>query len=272
MGQGNAFTPQSIKDQRAGVRRSVAPLLAMIDTDDPAFACIADALQTMKTAGVELDESAVAIAVKLGKQKHEQKQQRETPSAGWQQRRSRPDRQSIVYYMRRADFIKIGTTTDPHSRFSSLRPDEILAFEPGGPDDEYLRHRQFLWCRVGKRSEYFRQTQKLLAHIDTLVAQHGVPDPTWPTVASIGKGHLRTRTKLVLPTPVTGETATATEGAKLFGMSPNTVASWAHRKAIEPVGEDDKGRPVYYVEHMRFLIERGRAWMNRKPSEPRKAA
>ncbi|MFF9309917.1 hypothetical protein ACF1BS_03310 [Streptomyces sp. NPDC014748] len=267
MGQGNAFTPQSIKDQRNGVRRSMASLLAMVDTNDPAFACIADALQTMKSAGVELDEAAVAIAVKLGKQKHAK-----ALPTGWQSRRSRPERTSIVYYMRRADLIKIGTTTDPHSRFSDLRPDEILAFEPGGPEEEHLRHRQFLWCRVGKRSEYFRQTPKLLAHIDALVAKHGAPDPTWPTVASIGKGHLRTRAKLELPTPVSGETATATDGAKLLGMSPNTVASWVHRKAITPVGEDEKGRPVYYVEHMRYLIERGREWMNRKPAQARQAS
>lgn len=259
MGQGNAFTPQSIKDQRAGVRRSVAPLLGMIDTADPAFPYIAEALQGMKTAGVELDEAAVSIAVKLGRQKHAAAQ----PTA-WRQRRTRPERKSIVYYIRRADLIKIGTTADPHSRFSDLRPDQILAFEPGGPEDELRRHRQFSWCRVGKRSEYFRQTPGLLAHIAHLVSEHGEPDPTWPTVSSIGKGHLRTRTKLELPDPVTCETATATDGAKLLGMNKNTVASWVHRKAIKAVGEDEHGRPVYYVEHMRFLIERGRTWMNRK--------
>lgn len=259
MGQANAFTPQHLKDQWVGVRRSMAPLLAMVDTKDPAFACIAEALQGMKGAGVELDETAIAIAVKLGRKKHEESQ-----SPGWQQRRSRPERKSIVYYIRRADLIKIGTTTDPHGRFSDLRPDEILAFEPGGPQVEAQRHRQFSWCRVGKRSEYFRQTPGLLGHIANLVTEHGVPDPTWPTVASIGKGHLRTRTKLVLPTPVTGETVTAADGARLLGMNKNTVASWVHRKVITPVGEDENGRPVYYVEHMRFLIERGREWMNRK--------
>lgn len=211
-------------------------------------------------------EGAVAIAVKLGRRKHA-----EVRPTVWRQRRTRPERKSIVYYIRRADLIKIGTTADPHSRFSDLRPDEILAFEPGGPKDELQRHRQFSWCRVGKRSEYFRQTPGLLAHIASLVGEHGAPDPTWPTVSSIGTGHLRTRTKLELPEPVTGETVTATNGAKLLGMSPSTVASWVHRKAIMAVGKDEKGRPVYYVEHMRFLIERGRHWMNRKPSEIKSA-
>lgn len=266
MGHGNALTPQSIKDQRAGVRRSVAPLLAMVDTADPAFARIAETLQTMKAAGVELDEAAVTIAVKLGRKKHAESQ-----PTGWQQRRSRPERKSIVYYIRRVDLIKIGTTTDPHSRFSDLRPDEILAFEPGGPKEELQRHRQFSWCRVGKRSEYFRQASGLLAHIASLVAEHGAPDPTWPTVESIGKGHLRTRAKLVLPAPVTGETVTAADGARILGMNKNTVASWAHRKMITSVGRDEKGRPVYYLEHMRFLIERGREWMNRKPPAAKSA-
>jgi hypothetical protein len=265
--QNNPFIPQTIKDLKAGPPRSVAPLLALVDTSDPAFTQIAEALQSMKTAGVELDEAAVTIAVKLGRQKYADSQ----PGA-WRKRHNRPDRKSIVYYIRRADLIKIGTTADPHSRFSDLRPDAILAFEPGDHESEMRRHRQFAWCRVGKRGEYFRQTPGLLAHIENLRQQHGDPDPMWPTVQTIGKGSLRTRAKVELPEPTSNEVVTAADGAKRFGMNKNTVASWVHRGVIGPVGTDEAGRPVYYVDHMRFLIERSRLWMNRKPSEGREAS
>lgn len=259
MGQGNAFTPQSIKDQRAGVRRSTAPLLAMVDTDDPAFKQIASALESMKAAGVELDEAAIAIAVKLGRQKH-----LESRPGSWRRRHNAPERQSIVYYIRRADLIKIGTTISPFQRFSSLRPDEILAFEPGGPERESLRHREFAGCRVAKRGEYFRQAPSLLGHIEAMRKEHGDPDPTWPSVSTLGEGYIRTRRRLELPTPITGEVATVTGGANLLGLNKSTVAGWAHRRLIAPAGKDGLGRPVYYVEHMRALIERHRKWMNHR--------
>lgn len=267
MGQGNAFTPQSIKDQRAGVRRSVAPLLAMVDTEDPAFKQIAAALQSMKTAGVELDEAAIAIAVKLGQQQH-----RDSLPDSWRKRHNTPERQSIVYYIRRAALIKIGTTVRPYERFSSLLPDSILAFEPGGPDLEAQRHRQFTWCRVAKKGEYFRPAPGLLAHIEVILAEHGAPDPTWPSVTTLGQGTARTRRRPELPDPTSGEVATASEGAKLLGMNKSTVAGWAHRGLIQPAGENERGYPVYHVEHMRFLIERNRRWMNHKEPAADRAA
>ncbi|WP_199888876.1 hypothetical protein [Streptomyces badius] len=259
MAEGNAFTPQSIKDQRAGVRRSVAPLLAMVDTEDPAFKQIAAALQSMKVAGVELDEAAIAIAVKLGQQQH-----RDSLPGSWHKRHSAPERQSIVYYIRRAELIKIGTTTSPFQRCSSLRPDAILAFEPGGLDLEANRHRQFAWCRVAKRGEYFRPSPGLIAHIEATLAEHGPPDPLWPTVSTLGQGSVRTRRRPELPEPTSGEMATASEGAKILGMNKSTVVGWAHRGLIQPAGENEKGYPIYYVEHMKFLIERHRRWMNHK--------
>jgi hypothetical protein len=260
MGQGNAFTPQSIKDQHAGIRRSVAPLLAMIDTEDPAFKHIAAALESMKTAGVELDEAAISIAVKLGKQKYTEAQ----PEA-WKKRHNEPERKSIVYYIRRGDLIKIGTTVDPFRRFSGLRPDEILAFEPGGPELEASRHRQFSACRVTKRGEYFRPSAALKGHIESLREQHGPPDPAWPTVATLGSGSVRKKQPVELPEPTTGEMATAPQAAKLLNMSVSTIHGWAHRGVIKAAGKDVHGRPKYFVEQMRFLIDKNRSWMNHRP-------
>lgn len=174
---------------------------------------------------------------------------------------------SIVYYIRRAEVIKIGTTVNPRRRFTSLMPDEILAFEPGGPKEEAMRHRQFHWCRVSMKSEYFRVTKGLLDHIASLRAQHGPPDPSWSSVTNLGTGYARTKQKVQLPQPVTGEMATATEGAKLLGFHVSTVSQWVRRELIKSVGENDVGRPLYYVEHMQFLIARSRTWMNRRNQE-----
>src|SRR5690349_15381919 len=124
----------------------MAPLLALVDTNDPAFEVIAEVLSEMRSAGVALDEAIIMAAVKLGRYRH-----REATQPGWQKRHAQPVRRSIVYYIRRGDLIKIGTTATPQRRFKALMPDEILAFEPGGVDQEAARHRQFHTARVDRR-------------------------------------------------------------------------------------------------------------------------
>ncbi|MFD0405603.1 hypothetical protein ACFVHV_09730, partial [Kitasatospora sp. NPDC127116] len=123
MVQRKPFTPGPILDERCGVRRSIAPALALIDTGSPAFAAVAEVLQEMKASGIELTEDSVAIAVKLGEQRH--CRSAEALPVASSERRSPP----IVYYIRRGDLLKIGTTVNPVRRFNSLLPDEILAFE-----------------------------------------------------------------------------------------------------------------------------------------------
>lgn len=255
MAHGNYYTPQTIKDLRGGPRRSIAPLLSLVDTEDPAFPRITDALQDMANAGVELTADTVGIAVKIGRQKHADERAK---------RHNSPDRRSIVYYIRRGDFIKIGTTVNPAARLGSLMPDEILAFEPGDAELESARHGQFRSSRVARKSEYFHRTEELLAHIEALRERHGDPDPSWPSVATLGTGYVRTKVKLELPDPTSTDMATATDGAKLLQMSKSTVQGWVHRGIIKSVGRDEKGRPLYYVDHMRFILERNRAWQNHK--------
>ncbi|MEV4970580.1 helix-turn-helix domain-containing protein [Streptomyces scopuliridis] len=258
MVQGNFFTPQAIKAQNDGPRRDVAPLLALIDTADPAFHQIAEELQGMAAAGVELDEVAIGIALKLGKRKHAEEAAK---------RHATPVKRSIVYYIRRGELIKIGTTVNPVARFKALMPDEILAFEPGGVEEEARRHRQFNWCRVAKRGEYFRQAERLMKHIATLRELHGEPDVGWPSIVNLGTGYVRTKVKVQLPEPQNDDVATATDGARLLGMNKSTVQGWVHRGLIVAARRDDKGRPLYFLDHMRFLIKRNREWQNRSPKK-----
>jgi hypothetical protein len=253
MGHGNYLTPQAVKNQRCGPRRSMAPLLALVDSTDPAFPQIAAVLQDMAKAGVELTEETVTIAVKIGKQKWADESAR---------RITEPQRRSIVYYVRRGELVKIGTTVNPASRLKVLMPDEILAFEPGDRATEQRRHRQFSTCRVAAKSEYFRQDAKLMTHISKLRQLHGDPDPTWPSMATLGAGYRQTKTRASLPKPVTGETVTAAEAARIVDMNRDTIYGWLRRGIITPAGHDEEGVMLFYLDHVRFLIHRHRTQMN----------
>ena len=74
------------------------------------------------------------------------------------------------------DRVKIGTSSNPRQRLAALWHDELLAFERGGRALEQRRHVQFADDRY-PRTEWFRRSEALMAHIDALAA--GVDDP-WP--------------------------------------------------------------------------------------------
>lgn len=74
----------------------------------------------------------------------------------------------VVYYMRFADRIKIGTTVDLPRRLGDLHCDALLGYELGGHDLEKRRHRQFFRSRVIPHREWFFQSEELLAHIAAL--------------------------------------------------------------------------------------------------------
>ncbi|MGT2426450.1 GIY-YIG nuclease family protein [Amnibacterium kyonggiense] len=84
-----------------------------------------------------------------------------------------PPRVDVVYYLRWADRVKIGTTADPRRRFRAIRHEEVLAFERGDRRLEHRRHLQFADERGGS-SEWFAASDRLLAHIDVLA---GGADP-----------------------------------------------------------------------------------------------
>src|ERR1700712_779103 len=60
---------------------------------------------------------------------------------------SAPPRVDVVYYLRFADRIKIGTSGNPRGRLAQLRHDELLAFERGDRAREHSRHVQFAAAR-----------------------------------------------------------------------------------------------------------------------------
>ena len=85
-----------------------------------------------------------------------------------------PPRVDVVYYLGYADRVKIGTSSNPRQRLAALWHDELLAFERGGRALEQRRHVQFADDRY-PRTEWFRRSEALMAHIDALAA--GIDDP-----------------------------------------------------------------------------------------------
>lgn len=81
--------------------------------------------------------------------------------------------QSVVYYVRIRDLIKIGTTVNMQARFGQLIVDEILATEPGARPLEQMRHKQFAHLRV--RGERFAPGPDLDSHIAMLREHYGEP-------------------------------------------------------------------------------------------------
>jgi hypothetical protein len=92
----------------------------------------------------------------------------------------------LVYYMRRADWIKIGTTRNLPARMRALRPGEVLAIEPGGRDIEHGRHRMFREFNVADApgTEWFHVAPRLMEHIELMARIYPVKDwrslpPVW---------------------------------------------------------------------------------------------
>lgn len=90
---------------------------------------------------------------------------------------------SLVYYAEHRDRVKIGTTTNPRSRWTRLRAlygsaFGILVVEPGGLATELARHAQFVGQRCGM-TEWFRREGDLAAHIDRLREER----PDWQELA-----------------------------------------------------------------------------------------
>ncbi len=72
----------------------------------------------------------------------------------------------VVYYLRYADRVKIGTSANPRQRLGAIWHHELLAFEPGDRTVERRRHAQFAQLREG--GEWFRAADELIAHAAAL--------------------------------------------------------------------------------------------------------
>jgi hypothetical protein len=145
--------------------------------DDPARSYILITLRRMEVSGVEIDDRAVEIATQLGRRKYEEAQAEEEGRDEQLRARVLAVRDAWkVYYVRCGHLIKIGYTADLGQRFTSIRPNEVLALEPGGQEVETQRHRQFVALRAS--GEYFHPGPALQSHIVGLRNAYGPPEWT----------------------------------------------------------------------------------------------
>lgn len=258
--QDNWLQPPEIHPRETGYRPSFARVMEIIGTDDPALAQIGAALREAREAGEELDEATVAEAVRIGRQRWGAINGPEAPTE-----RVAPAFPSIVYYVKRGPLVKIGTTRRPESRFIALIPDKILAVEPGDRADERKRHVQFKHLRQGT-SEYFREGGDLMNHIAAVREQYGAPNPSWPTVETLDRQRIDFHYEA--PPAKSPEVVTVTEGAQQLGIPKNTISGWIYRKRLHPVGKGEHGRPVYFLDDMKFLASRSAAMTEARVARP----
>lgn len=84
----------------------------------------------------------------------------------------------VVYYIRFADRVKIGTSTNIAQRLKAIYHDELMATEPGGPGLEAQRHREFAEYLVPGQREWFFLTPEVKSHIDGVLERFGKPMTT----------------------------------------------------------------------------------------------
>lgn len=78
-----------------------------------------------------------------------------------------PPRVDVVYYLRYADRVKIGTTSNPRQRFAAIWHDDVLAMERGGRRLERDRHTQFADERFDA-TEWFAWSKRLHTHVEAV--------------------------------------------------------------------------------------------------------
>ena len=146
---------------------------------DPAFRHICVVALEMRGAGVELTAETMNAVIKMGRARYAEGKTPEGRPRG-EPTTPYPTREQmaavgVVYYIRRGEFVKIGTTIRLKDRMHALAPDEVLAVEPGSYQLERRMHRRFAHLRAPFMREYFRMDPELLTHIAKVIEQHGPP-------------------------------------------------------------------------------------------------
>lgn len=187
MGQGRPLIPQA-DQRRCVVQGPWQKYLKWIPANDrPAIVQIMAIFADYEKDGIPVTAESAEIALKLGRRRYRELSDERASEALKRQAQIEHDKAlvrpfhddpaGVVYYVRRADTIKIGTTKNFRSRMRGLMPDEILAAEPGSYSLEDQRHREFRTHRIGgHKSEYFRPAPGLLDLIQALRMKYGVPD------------------------------------------------------------------------------------------------
>lgn len=94
-------------------------------------------------------------------------------------------RPSVVYYMKFGQEVKIGVSTNLPRRVETLRPETVLAIEPGRYGEEAGQHLRFANRRT--HGEFFQLDHELIAHINMLRETYGEPMKKWAEWSALAR-------------------------------------------------------------------------------------
>jgi len=179
------YTPESLKRKNGWVGIPGARHIPV--TSDPVFPHFTSVVADWTQAGIEMTDELMAAALRLATTQVQRAVERAAADAQYEERISlraeapptpgaygdAPD--GVVYYVKRGNYVKIGTTTKLRNRMRDLMPDEVLAVEPGSYKLEGELHRRFAHIRLHASCEYFLLNAELQEHVDEVLARTGPP-------------------------------------------------------------------------------------------------
>jgi hypothetical protein len=169
----------------------------------------------------------------------------------------------VVYYLRRNDLIKIGWSGNLKARMRALRPDELLAVEPGCMHIETGRHHQFAEYRLPSGpdgDEWFRPAPELTAHIELIARMYPTPDlaDLMPRPDD-HRGPQRRFLAVALPVP-TEELAALERFQDLLGCDLDIMTSEELIAAMRDCEIVRKASPGWAGRSVAALRNRGHSW------------
>jgi hypothetical protein len=181
------FTPDGLSSNRGW--HGVPGAKYIPRAGDPAVLPFISVVREWQRAGIEMTEELMAAALKLAHQRLEEGRREVAKIYDTREKEAATQAKldalkpgafgdaagAVVYYIRRGEYVKIGTTTNLKQRMRDLMPDEVLAVEPGSYDLESTLHAQFAEIRFSPSMEYFKLTEELQEHIAAVVERHGPP-------------------------------------------------------------------------------------------------
>lgn len=157
----------------------VNPRLINEILDFPGMHMIERHMMNAKELGLDIrDPEILRRCIDAGKLEwNDYQQQLAEDNSRWQEARH----PAVVYYVRLADLVKIGTTQRIDNRMSAISPQQIMGIELGSYLHEAQRHRGFK--HLNTHGEWFRLEADLIEHIEGLGSafeeSSGVPMTEW---------------------------------------------------------------------------------------------
>ncbi|MGO3649765.1 GIY-YIG nuclease family protein [Agrococcus casei] len=131
-------------------------------------------LRESLTESLQTANYRALLEVRLTLSRLEEMENPSTPEAPKLSLSPAPTR-NVVYYLRWADRVKIGTTKNLRNRTRDIYFDEVLAAEPGGRVLEAQMHRKFASLKIPEYREWFQAGPELVNHAAEVRSKHGAP-------------------------------------------------------------------------------------------------